>query len=66
MSSLCTTVSTDFVNRLSANDILGYNKFIGDVSAANVSVQNETICALTAGNVEFTNLTVHGELVAKD
>ena len=66
VSSLCTTVSTDFVNRLSANDILGYNKFIGDVSAANVSVQNETICALTAGNVEFTNLTVHGELVAKD
>ena len=38
VSSLCTTVSTDFVNRLSANDILGYNKFIGDVSAANVSV----------------------------
>ena len=66
VSSLCTTVSTDFVNRLSANDILGYNKFIGDVSAANVSVQNETVCALTAGNVEFTNLTVHGELVAKD
>lgn len=66
VSSLCTTVSTDFVNRLSANDILGYNKFIGDVSATNVSVQNETICALTAGNVEFTNLTVHGELVAKD